>query len=158
MRKETFLFFLFFVIINITLPGQQVVTTSGDFYQNTNGTLSWTLGETLTDTYINNQSVLTQGFQQPTLKVTSITELPGLDYSITAFPNPAKEYVKLKIEKDNVDGMQYDLLDMSGKVIESKKIQNAETEISFSDLIPATYFIRITENDIEIKIFKIVKQ
>jgi hypothetical protein len=158
MRKETFLFFLFYVIIHITSSGQQVVTTSGDFYQNTNGSISWTLGEIMTDTYTNNQSVLTQGFQQPNLKVTSITELPGLDYSITAFPNPAKEFVKLKIEKEDVNGMQYDLLDMSGKVIESKKIQNSETEISFADLIPATYFIRITENDIEIKIFKIVKQ
>ena len=43
---------------------QQLVSTAGDVYQNSSGTLSWTVGEVLTKTYANSNMVLLQGFQQ----------------------------------------------------------------------------------------------
>lgn len=42
-----------------------VVSSSGDHFQATNGSVSWTLGELVTETYASTNIVLTQGFQQP---------------------------------------------------------------------------------------------
>lgn len=44
---------------------RDVVASSGDYYEGTNISLSWTLGEIATETYITGDNILTQGFQQP---------------------------------------------------------------------------------------------
>jgi hypothetical protein len=43
----------------------EVIASSGDYYENANASLSWTLGEIATETYSAGGSILTQGFQQP---------------------------------------------------------------------------------------------
>jgi len=48
-----------------------VIATSGDHFQNTNVSVSWTLGELATETYSAGNVILIQGFQQPiTLELT----------------------------------------------------------------------------------------
>jgi hypothetical protein len=47
------------------MQAQQVISTAGDYYQDENMSLSWTLGETVIETFENDNIVLTQGFQQP---------------------------------------------------------------------------------------------
>lgn len=43
----------------------EVISSAGDYYENGNVSLSWTLGEIATETYTNGNVILTQGFQQP---------------------------------------------------------------------------------------------
>lgn len=43
----------------------QVIASSGGYYSNGSGSLSWTLGETMTETFTSGSPQLTQGFQQP---------------------------------------------------------------------------------------------
>jgi len=43
----------------------EVIASSGDYYENANASLSWTLGEIATETYSGGSNILTQGFQQP---------------------------------------------------------------------------------------------
>lgn len=43
----------------------QVIASSGGFFSNGSGSLSWTLGETMTETFTGGSNQLTQGFQQP---------------------------------------------------------------------------------------------
>jgi len=44
---------------------QQVVSTSGGYYEGENLSLSWTLGEPVIETFNSGNLILTQGFQQP---------------------------------------------------------------------------------------------
>ena len=46
---------------------------------------------------------------------------------------------------------------MNGKLIESKKVENNETSIVMSNLVPATYFLKVIQDNKEIKTFKIIK-
>jgi hypothetical protein len=46
---------------------------------------------------------------------------------------------------------------MNGKLLENKKIEGNQTIIGMSKLVAATYFLKITQSNKEIKIFKIVK-
>lgn len=68
---------LVFVLLSSLLKAQsvspQAVASSGDYYQGTNASLSWTLGEIATETYSNGTTILTQGFQQPvSISITGI--------------------------------------------------------------------------------------
>lgn len=67
MKKTlNILIFIFLPIIIYTQSlAPSVISSSGDYFQSTNYSLSWTLGEIMTETFFNGSNVLTQGFQQP---------------------------------------------------------------------------------------------
>jgi hypothetical protein len=159
MRSILKLLTFSFLIYNGTLiQAQQLVSTAGDFYQNNSGSLSFSLGELAIETFLSTNNILTQGFQQTNLVAVSIKELPGLDFEISVYPNPVKDIVVLKIPSEKLVGKQYKLYDMDGKLLQIKLLNETETEISFSSLTPATYFIKVGEGEKELKTFKIVKQ
>jgi hypothetical protein len=139
------------------ITAQEVLTTAGDSYTNANGSVSYTIGEPVIETFTGGNNILTQGFQQTNLLVTSIDEFPGLDYEISAFPNPAAEFVKLKIGKENIAGMQYMLYDLNGNLLIKNTLEGTETEIPFIYLSPAEYILKVSDNNKEVKSFKIVK-
>ena len=58
--------------IRIVLP-QQVVSTGGAWYSNSSSSVSMTIGETITETYLRPGGILTNGFQQPELSFLPIT-------------------------------------------------------------------------------------
>ena len=70
--------------ISLTITAQsvspEVVASAGDYFEGTNASLSWTLGEIATETYSNGNIILTQGFQQPV----SVT-IHGVDLDLLVF-------------------------------------------------------------------------
>jgi len=54
-----------FVACLFQAKAQQVIATSGGYYENDNLSLSWTLGEPVIETFNSGGLILTQGFQQP---------------------------------------------------------------------------------------------
>jgi hypothetical protein len=41
--------------------------------------------------------------------------------------------------------------------LETKKVESIQTEISLKEFEPASYFLKVNDNAIEIKTFKIIK-
>jgi hypothetical protein len=160
LRFTFYPLFLFLLIIFRTgiANAQEVVSTAGDHFQNNTAQLSWTIGEIAIETLTGTSNIITQGFHQTNLIAVAIDELPELGFEIKAFPNPTQDYLILKISKDNLDGIQYKLYDMQGKLLHHKLISESETEILFKDLAPSTYLIRVMDLNKEIKTFMIVKQ
>jgi hypothetical protein len=146
------------VCFGSVIQAQQLVSTAGDFFQNNSGSLSFSIGELAIETFSTASIILTQGFHQTNLVAVSIKEMPGLDYEITVYPNPVQDFVTLKIPKEKLVGKQFKLYDTNGKLLQIKLIEATETEISFSKLAPATYFLKVGEGEKEIKTFKMVKQ
>jgi hypothetical protein len=147
----------FFLFVYATSEAQEIITASGDYFSNSNGSLSSTLGEPIGETFAGTENIITQGFQQSKLSIISITELPKADYTVNAFPNPAKEYVRIKCDSQRNENLSYELYDNMGKLLQKKQFDGSETVISFSNLKPSDYFIRILSGQSEIKTFKIVK-
>jgi hypothetical protein len=57
---------------------QQVISSAGNYYQGDNLSMSWTLGETVIETFTGNDIILTQGFQQPyNFYYTQILNIPA---------------------------------------------------------------------------------
>jgi len=102
--------------------------------------------------------VLTQGFQQPLITVSAVSELKFLGFNISAYPNPVADELTLKIDRDNLHGLQFILSDMNGKVILQKNITEKVTAIPFNQLPSGFYILKIIDTVKELKTFKIVKE
>jgi hypothetical protein len=147
------------LVLNLKISmAQQVVASSGESLANSSGSLSFTLGELAIETKSGSPGILTEGFHQPTITITSLDEPVKVGYSITAFPNPTSDFVNLEIENEELTGLSYILYDATGKDILSGTIENKTTEISFSELKTAIYFLKIETDGKLVKTFKISKE
>jgi hypothetical protein len=155
--KTYLIYFLIIELACFTSHAQQVVSSSGNYYNNYSGSISYTVGEPIIETFSEENYILTQGFQQSNLIVTAINELPGLNFEISVYPNPATEIVKLKIGKESSARMQYMLYDLNGKLLLQNKLAGIETEIPFNDFSPSEYLLIVFDQDKEVMSFKIVK-
>jgi hypothetical protein len=126
----------------MTLFAQQeeVISSSGGFFENNTGSISFILGECIITKYL----------------IIDFTDIKDLSINIAAYPNPVKEFITLKVE--NPRGFYYVLYDINGVILEQKEIVNKESEISFENLIPSVYVIKLFQGSTEIRTFKIIKQ
>ena len=113
-------------------------------------------------TQVGTNGSLAQGVQQP-LEISviiALDETSGINLVASAYPNPAYDFLTLKIDDFaslTYKAMTYQLFDMNGALLETKKIESMETRINTNNLVSSTYFIKIISDNIEIKIFKIIK-
>lgn len=58
--------------------------------------------KTVIETIAAVDNLITQGFQQPHLTITTVEEIPGLDFTITAYPNLSHGIANLKVDSDDL--------------------------------------------------------
>ena len=154
--KKIYLIFSILSVFLFNVNAQEVISTSGDYFESTDASISWTIGESMIETYSNGTNVLTQGFQQSRLTSSSIYELEDSGISVNIAPNPTTDFIHLYI--DNYTDINYQLYDFSGKIIRQADVNSVETMISFSNLSYAVYFLRIMKGTQIIKTFQVIKQ
>lgn len=121
-----------------------VVSSSGGQFEKPNGSLEWTLGEIMTETYQKTVGFFTQGFQQPSvIKVTGIDEFK--EKNALAYPNPAREVLYVKTTESG--DYQFELFNLQGQKLVSKNSAASGTQIQEIDLrgfSAAIYLLRIS--------------
>ncbi|MFO7864255.1 MAG: T9SS type A sorting domain-containing protein [Salinivirgaceae bacterium] len=133
------------------ISAQELVTTSGETFSNTNYQMSFSLGETLTETFSSEEHTLTQGFQQGNLTVTSVADPVQTGLSVSVYPNPVQNH--LTIETD-VQGAKYRIINIQGKVVKTGHITETALQIDFSYLSNGTYLLNVNGQNTH----KIIKQ
>ena len=79
----------------------------------------------------------------PAINVTTTGIENWLDNSVTLYPNPAKEYVDIRVDGDlNVTMME--VYDVYGKLINAMNVIENPTRINVSNLANGMYFVRVT--------------
>jgi hypothetical protein len=150
-----------FVFSGMVIHGQsqtqQVIATSSGNDQNSDLSIEWTLGEPVIATLSTGTIVLTQGFHQPDLEVTVIKSLDGLPYTVEAYPNPTDELLLIQLKNAEARDFQYLLYDMTGKVLEQKKLESDITAINMLNYPAGVYLLKVMQMDNEIKTFEIIK-
>ena len=143
-----------------TLMAQETIPATGGNASGSGGTASYSVGQVVYTTNTGTNGSVAQGVQQPfeIQVVTGIAEAKGINLEVSAYPNPTTDYLVLKVENYDKGNLLYQLFDMNGKLLENKKITGNETSIVMSNLVPATYFVKVTEGNKEIKTFKIMKK
>ena len=126
----------------VTTPS--VVSSSGDSYSNGGVIMDFTLGEIVIETYTNSNTILTQGFHQGDLKVT--TSVVNLDIKTKIYPNPTTNFIIIELENNvNAELLVYDI---NGKIVIKDKLRDEQKkQLDFSFLTQGNYLLHINIAD-----------
>ncbi len=161
MKYKNILNTAFLLFLGLTsIQAQETTTTSGGNSTGVGGTVSYTIGQVIYITNIGSNGSVAQGVQQPyeISVVSGIENGEGINLNCSAYPNPTTDFLTLKVENYKADNLSYKLYDISGKLLENKKIEGNETSIAMNNFLPSIYFLRVIDNNMEVKTFKIIKK
>lgn len=142
-----------FVLV-IGLQAQTATPASGGKASGSGGTLCYTVGQVAYTSTAGANGSAVQGVQQAyDIWLVSGVYFTEISLHISAYPNPASDYLKLKIDSSshNIQNINYELYDLQGKCLDNRKLISDETHIDMSNLIPATYFIKVVKDNKELK-------
>jgi len=81
--------------------------------------------------------------------------------SYSVYPNPTKDFVQLNVDNlsllSNNQSMSYQLFDMQGRLSKKGKVQEKLTTVALTNFVPSIYFMKIIQDNKEVKVFKIIK-
>ncbi|MBN8694884.1 MAG: T9SS type A sorting domain-containing protein [Bacteroidetes bacterium] len=122
----------------------EVISSAGTSMTDGTTTLEWTMGESVTATLDNTQNMLSQGFHQTYILVTSIsnTVVSGL----SVFPNPTINVVNVQFSSDQKNTV-VELYSVEGKLLEKHAVNSRSLELDLSAYPAGSYFLRVNNSD-----------
>lgn len=148
------------LFIGITgLNAQNAIPAAGGNTSGTGGSVSYSVGQLVSSQFSGSNGILTQGVQQPyeISVVTAIEEAEDITLEMIVYPNPATDFVSLKINNFEIRNLSYRLYDVRGSILKTGKVDGIETTFSLQGFSSSTYFLKLFQGIIEIKTFKIIK-
>jgi hypothetical protein len=139
------------------VQAQQATTATGGDASGSGGTAAYSMRQVVYITYSD-----TNGSVRQDLKVAyeiltvGIAEL-NFNISLQAYPNPTTDYLTLNLGEAELSKLNFQLLDINGKVVASKKITSTTETIRMENLASATCFFKVVNNNQTVKTFKIIK-
>ena len=106
---------------------QTAISGTGGEATGAGGTSSYTVGQVAYTTHTGTSGSVAQGVQQPyeIYVVTTIENAPNINLVYKAYPNPVQHSLTLSIPK--YEGLSFQLFDVKGKQLQTKKIVQTET-------------------------------
>ncbi len=163
MNKKIFLFIFCLSVYGFPALTAQVlhagIATAGGEATGAGGSASYTVGQLVYTTATGTSGSVAQGVQQPfeINVISGIDDIYGIDL-LLAYPNPASDFLILKIANNDFLSFTYQMFNINGSMIRNAKVTGIETSINLTELNPATYFLRIYVDNNEVKTFKIIKK
>lgn len=159
MNKKTKLISTaFFCLALFKANSQEAFLTSGIESSGSGGISSSSIGQVFYTTSEGVSGTVLQGVQLAfEISTTSGIEETGISLNCSVYPNPTVDYLTLTIVNNLNPNLSYHLLDFNGKVITSNSISSENTIIVMNDLPNATYFLKVAQDNLDMKIFKIIK-
>jgi hypothetical protein len=157
--KRTVILFLLSLSFFSLAEGQEAITASGGAATGSGGSVSYAVGQIAYSIYTGSNGTVSQGVIQP-FEISVVTAID--DVSIVpgskVYPNPAQGAVKLVFESDVAKNTSFRLYDINGVLLKNEKVEAPETEISMENFSPSVYFLKIYTDNLEVKVFKIIKK
>ena len=158
MKRKKVKLSVLFLGLGLTVQAQQATTATGGNASGSGGTVAYSVGQIVYTTHTGATGSVAQGVQQPY----EISIVLGIDnhstnLGLSAYPNPTTNYLTLNVGNFELSTLNFQLYDISGKLIESRKIISSAEIIAMENLPSANYFLKVTNNNKEVKTFKIIK-
>jgi hypothetical protein len=140
---------------------QQVLVPTAGVVASGSLNYSQTIGETAIEIIGSSGFVLTQGFQQPGIKISDADRIHG--NGVDVYPNPASDYITVKFFGDVARKFKIEVISITGMVVSSGEIEFItnyfyEKRFDFTSLKRGMYFVRVASQDgIINRTFKIEK-
>ncbi|TAL60959.1 MAG: T9SS type A sorting domain-containing protein [Bacteroidetes bacterium] len=150
-RKTLALCFVSCVLIFQSSSAQSftpdVIGSAGAFATSSSGSMSWTIGEVMTETYSSSGNFFTQGFHQPdtaTLTVVSNTA----SENIAIYPNPVADYLIIDL---SLTAGEYilEIFDMQGQRIRKEIILSGQKQVllPFREFANGIYLLNLINKE-----------
>lgn len=141
----------------LSVNAQSSIVPAGGTASGNGGTVTYTVGQIAVQTNSDGNTSISEGVQQPyEISVVGVDDYPGISLSMSVYPNPTLDRLKLEISNSDFEG-EVKVFDMNGKYLLSKKIEGQTTEMDFSPYAPGTYFVSVLNGTQVMKSFKVVK-
>ena len=142
----------------------EVISPAGGFFQNENISISWTLGEPVIETWVNESAgiMVTSGFQQGDFTLVSVPHNPLAGFNVQMFPNPARLETNIKVTLPTLGQVNITVLDVTGRTIIQEMFNPATLEhthpLVVSSLKPGIYLVRVHSGAKLVKVLKLIKE
>lgn len=159
--KKNILFYLFWIAwlgLSAQTTSPVVISSAGASFKSANAELSWTIGEPIIETFTSNGTVLTQGFHQTNLIITSVVDLAS-EAQVKVFPNPVANIANIEF-KENAGLTQLQLVDAQGRSLINRRVQLKAgiEQLDLSRFPAGSYYLRLHNATAKnIQTLKIVK-
>ncbi len=124
----------------------ELYTTSGGSGSSSEASVTWSIGEPVTETAVGTSARLTQGFNQPRFNFTIGTIENEADAGISVYPNPSADLIVVEAH-DPLAGCMAIFLDMDGRRVLVSRLTDQRSTIDISSLVPANYILDLRDQD-----------
>ena len=161
---KKYLFILFLITGGaITAAAQSlsptVLSSSGGFESSEGTSLSWTTGEVMIQSFSEGSIMLSQGFQQGNITVsTAVDEMSESAMDVQIYPNPVNDILNMEFKNMVDHTIQLNLVDLTGKTVLRKEFSQPSNTVrlNLSSVSSGSYMLEVRAAE-KRKVFKIVK-
>jgi len=157
MKKIKFLIYIVF-ITNI-LTAQQTISSAGGDVIGNGGSSSYTIGQFMYTTIVNDAGSVAQGIQQ-SIEIYSLSNRNLYSVSLEAviYPNPTSEFVMLSVNKNKFSDLYYFVYDLQGRLRKSGEVNKEETYISLEKMESGIFLFEVKKDNQGLRTFKLIKK
>lgn len=152
---------LLLFVFGTVVQAQQTTIATGGIATGSGGNISYSVGQTVYTAYLGIDGAVSYGGVQQPYEITTELAVPkfkDIILQLQAFPNPTIDFLMLVVGDIKLANLSFQLFDLNGKLIQSKKITSNTETISTIDLPVAVYSLKVMHNNEAVKTFKIIKK
>ena len=141
------------------LQAQETTLAGGGDAIGVNGSFSYSIGQIFYTTIYGTEGTAAQGVKQAyeISSTVGVTEYDAITLNFEIYPNPTTDYLTLNIKDFPLNELDYVLYDMTGRVLDTRKINQSNTIVEMMDFPESTYLLKVSNGTTIMKTFKIIK-
>jgi hypothetical protein len=137
-----------------------VYSNQGAYNVAAGGSISWTVGEPVSETYTTSSNQTTMGFHQPELGVATLIKEQGNNVEVLVYPNPVRDALTVSF-KDLDNGVyKMEMFDDLGKLVYKTETEIKEDSklvtVNMSQYAAGNYYLRVANSNLN-KTVKVTK-
>lgn len=158
MLSHNIKFFTVLFVLSLSVSAQQGSVTSGNISSSGEGSVSYSIGQVVYNSYQNTSGRLDQGLQQVYEESLLSVKGPEFNDSISVFPNPTENHLILQVANHDQQELYYQLIDLQGRLVSQGVIEDKQTRINTVNLPSAVFIVRVMNEEHQTKkSFKVLK-
>lgn len=160
--RYIFIFCLILVIQN-SIQAQESLNASGGEGSGNNGTISYSVGQLFFQSQTGTNGTVATGVQQAYIIEdipTNVQQAGKIELRVRVYPNPAIDHLYLSISNPDdfkTGQLRYTLYNTDGHALKESAIKSTESKINMQIYKAGIYFLKISDGERKIKVFKIIK-
>lgn len=152
-KKSTLLIIIFFLVYSAhsQTVTPSVISSNGDYNQTPQGSVAWTIGEPVSETYTNGTNITTMGFHQPEeLSIETLIKEQGNEKAILVYPNPVQNELTVNFRNMEPGNYELELVDALSRMMLKTQVTVTEQSklhiLSLGTFSIGHYYLKISRN------------